>query len=231
MTPAATALRPTAPVKPAVARMAPPNPAPVGGAFGAMELMGSAMRFGANEEIFGDDEPAEYIYKVVSGAVRTYKIMSDGRRQIGAFYLPGDIFGLETGPTHRYSAEAIGAATVRVVKRSAIMALAERDCDAARELWTFTARELHRVQEHLLLLVKSAQQRVACFLLEISERLAASDAVDLPMSRQDIADYLGLTIETVSRTMSQLASEAAITLPTSRHIVLRNRGALREMNS
>jgi CRP-like cAMP-binding protein len=83
----------------------------------------------------------------------------------------------------------------------------------------------------MMLLVKSAQQRVACFLLEMSERLATTDAVELPMSRQDIADYLGLTIETVSRTMTQLVSDRAIGLPTTRHIVLRNRSALRDLNS
>jgi len=205
--------------------------APVRGSFGAMELMGSQMTFGPNEEIFGENEPADYAYKVTKGAVRTYKILSDGRRQIGGFYLPGDIFGLEIGEEHQFSAEAISHATVMVIRRSAVVALAERDCDAARELWTFTGRELHRVQEHMMLLVKSAQQRVACFLLEMSERLAATDALELPMSRQDIADYLGLTIETVSRTMTQLVSNRAIGLPSSRHIVLRNRGALRQLNS
>ncbi len=198
---------------------------------GAIELMGTQMMFGANEEIYGEDEPAEFVYKLVSGAVRTYKILSDGRRQIGAFYLPGDVFGLEVGKVHQFAAEAIGKAVVRVVRRSAIVSLAERDCDVARELWTFTARELHRVQEHMMLLVKSAQQRVASFLLEMSERLATSDSMQLPMSRQDIADYLGLTIETVSRTMSQLVSESAIDLPSSRRIVLRNRGALRHLNA
>jgi CRP/FNR family transcriptional regulator, nitrogen fixation regulation protein len=199
--------------------------------FGALDLMGSQMTFGPNEEIFGEDEPAEYVYKVASGAVRTYKILNDGRRQIGAFYLPGDVFGLENGKEHQFSAEAIGRATVVVVRRGAVLSLAERDGDAARALWAFTGRELHRVQEHMLLLIKSAQQRVACFLLEMSERLAATDAVDLPMSRQDIADYLGLTIETVSRTMSQLVSEAAIGLPSSRRIVLRNQNALRRLNA
>jgi CRP/FNR family transcriptional regulator, nitrogen fixation regulation protein len=205
--------------------------APAAGGFGAMELMGSLMRFGPNEEIFGENEPADYVYKVTKGAVRTYKILSDGRRQIGGFYLPGDIFGLEMGKEHQFSAEAINDATVLVIRRSAIVSLAERDCEAARELWTFTGRELHRVQEHMMLLVKSAQQRVACFLLEMAERLTTTDAIELPMSRQDIADYLGLTIETVSRTMSQLVCDHAIGLPTSRRIVLRNRGALRELNS
>jgi CRP/FNR family transcriptional regulator, nitrogen fixation regulation protein len=208
-----------------------PHPAPVGGGFGIMEVMGSQMRFHPNEEIFGEGEPAEYVYKVTKGAVRTYKILCDGRRQIGGFYLPGDIFGLEIGKEHLFSAEAINDVRVLVVRRSAVISQAERDCDAARELWSLTGRELNRVQEHLLLLVKSAQQRVACFLLEMSARLAATDAIELPMSRQDIADYLGLTIETVSRTMTQLVSDQAIGLPSSRRVVLRNSGALRELNA
>jgi CRP-like cAMP-binding protein len=82
-----------------------------------------------------------------------------------------------------------------------------------------------------MLLIKSAQQRVACFLLEMADRLANGEAVELPMSRQDIADYLGLTIETVSRTLTQLETEAAIALPTSRRIVLRNRNVLTRLNA
>jgi CRP/FNR family transcriptional regulator, nitrogen fixation regulation protein len=211
---------------------APPRPvSSKNGPLGALDLMGSQMSFGPNDEIFGEGEPAEYVYKVVSGAMRTCKVLRDGRRQIGAFYLPGDVFGLEIGKEHQFSAEAIGKAVVVVVRRSAVVSLAERDCAAARALWDCTARELHRVQEHMLLLVKSAQQRVACFLLEMSKRLAATDAVELPMSRQDIADYLGLTIETVSRMMSQLVSESAIGLPSSRHIVLRNQNVLRRLNA
>lgn len=207
------------------------HPVPVSGTIAALEAMGSQMKFGPNAEIFGEGEPAEYVYKVVKGAVRTCKILSDGRRQIGGFCLPGDIFGLEIGKEHRFSAEAINAVTVMVVRRSAIVSLAERDCDAARELWSFTGRELKRAQEHMLLLVTSAQQRVASFLLEMAKRFAVTDAIELPMSRQDIADYLGLTIETVSRTMTQLVSEQAIGLPTSRRIVLRNARALRQLNA
>jgi CRP-like cAMP-binding protein len=197
---------------------------------GPIELMGAPMSFRRNSEIYGEGEQADYAYKVVSGAVRTYRILADGRRQIGGFHLAGDVFGLEVGEQHAFSAEAVTEAKILVVKRSALMALAARDSDVARELWTLTGRELARVQEHIVLLVKTAQERVAGFLLEMADRRPAGDAVELPMSRQDIADYLGLTIETVSRTLSNLENEAAIELANSRRIVLRNRPALREMN-
>ncbi len=197
---------------------------------GPIEMMGAPMTFGRNSEIFGEGEQADYVYKVVSGAVRTYRVLADGRRQIGGFHLAGDVFGLEFGELHAFSAEAVSDSRILVVKRSALMSLAARDSDVARQLWTLTGRELARVQEHIVLLVKTAQERVAAFLLEMAERRPAGDAVELPMSRQDIADYLGLTIETVSRTLSNLESEAAIEVSHSRRIVLRNRVALRAMN-
>lgn len=194
-------------------------------------LMGAAMSFARNTEIFGEREPADYLYKVISGAVRTYKILSDGRRQIGGFYLPGDIFGLEFAAEHTLAAETIVNAKVLVIKRSALTALAERDFGTARELYALTARELQRAQARIMLLVKSAHERVASFLLEMAERAAAGNAIELPMSRQDIADYLGLTIETVSRTLTSLETAATIEVPTSRRIVLRNRDALSRLNS
>jgi CRP/FNR family transcriptional regulator, nitrogen fixation regulation protein len=196
----------------------------------SMQMMGAVMSFPRNTEIFGENEPADYVYRVISGSVRTYKILSDGRRQIGAFYLPGDIFGLEMGEEHSFSAEAISDSKVLVIKRSAVTGLAARDNDVARELWTMTGRELHRVQDHIMLLVKTAQERVVSFLLEMAARTPTANAVDLPMSRQDIADYLGLTIETVSRTLTHLESTAAIELPSSRRVVLRNRSALGRLN-
>jgi CRP/FNR family nitrogen fixation transcriptional regulator len=184
------------------------------------------MPFARNTEIYGESEPADYFYKVVSGTVRTYKIFGDGRRQIDGFYFPGDMFGLESGETHQFSAETIENCVVLLVRRSALVALAQRDGDIARQLWSFTTSELRRVRAHTLLLIKSAEERVACFLLEMARRLSSADAVQLPMSRQDIADYLGLTIETISRTLTHLEAKAAIALPTSRRILLRNRNAL-----
>lgn len=195
-----------------------------------MHPMGATMSYPRNTEIFGDNEPAEYLYKVVSGTVRTYKILSDGRRQIGGFYLPGDIFGLEFGDEHALSAEAITDAKVLVVKRSTLDNLANHDVGFARQLLALTNRELSRVQDRVLLLVKSAQERVVSFLLEMAARMPTGNAIELPMSRQDIADYLGLTIETVSRTFTSLESAAAIEVPSSRRVVLRNRTALSRMN-
>ena len=142
----------------------------------------------------------------------------------------GDIFGIEFDDEHSSAAEAIGDVKVLVVKRSALDALAGRDASVARELFALTARELRRVQDRILLLIKSAQERVAGFLLEMAQRASSGNAIDLPMSRQDIADYLGLTIETVSRTLTSLETAATIDVPTSRRIVLRDRSALSRMN-
>ena len=208
----------------------PPSPAPID-FIGSMKLVGAPMSFARNAVIYGENERADYVYKVVSGAIRVCKILNDGRRQIEAFYLPGDIFGLEMGDEHQFSAEAVSEATILVVKRSTLVTLANRDCDVARQLWTFTARELQRVRDHMLLLTRTAQERVASFLLDMARRLASVETLDIPMSRQDIADYLGLTIETISRTMTQFETQAAIALPTSRRIILRNRKALSRLHS
>lgn len=216
--------------EPAV-RARPASPVSSHSPSGQIELMGAAMPFARNAEVYGENERAEYFYKVISGCVRTYKVLNDGRRQIGAFYLPGDVFGLEVGDEHTFSAEAIVDCKILVIKRSMLVALAGRDNEVARKLWTMTASELQRTQDHIMLLIKTARERVAGFLLEMAARAPSGNEIDLPMSRQDIADYLGLTIETVSRTLTQLENSATIAVSTSRRIVLRNRGALSRLNS
>jgi len=198
---------------------------------GPLGLMGVSMRFGRNEEVYGEDEPAGFLYQVVSGAVRTYRMLDDGRRQIVAFYLPGDVFGVEAGEVHLASAEAVSDSQVLVVKRASAMARAELQRDLSKQLWMLAVRELQRVQQHSLALIKSAEERVAGFLLEMAGRCDGSAAVELPMSRQDIADYLGLTIETVSRTFTQFAQSGVIALETSRRVQLRNRAALSRLNA
>ncbi|UGY12408.1 helix-turn-helix domain-containing protein [Bradyrhizobium septentrionale] len=187
------------------------------------------MRFARSTEIYGEDEDAEYLYQVISGAVRTYRILEDGRRQIGAFYLSGDIFGLEADETHISSAEAVCETRLVAVKRSALMARATQEKELARQLWNATARELRRFQEHLGLLISTTQERVVGFLLDMQRRVAKNNVVELSMSRQDIADYLGLTIETVSRTFTQLEQSGAISLPTSRRVELHNHATLNRL--
>ena len=197
---------------------------------GTIDFIGPLVSFPRNAEIYGENEPADYVYKIVSGTVRTYKVLVDGRRQIGAFHLPGDLFGFETGDAHAFSAEAIADCRIIVIRRSTVEALAARDNEVTRQMWTLTARELRRTQEHLLLLIKSAQERVVGFLLEMADRSSSAGVVELPMSRQDIADYLGLTIETISRTLTSLEKAAVIEVPTSRRILLRDRAALLRLN-
>ena len=196
-----------------------------------IDVMGAAMPFACNAEIYGENERADYLYKVLSGSVRTYKLLADGRRQIGGFYLPGDLFGLEAADHHSFSAEAMVDSKVLVVKRSSIMRLAGHDAEIASQLWSMTARELQRTQAHIMLLVKTARERVAGFLLEMANRQPACNEINLPMSRQDIGDYLGLTMETVSRTLTQLEQAETIAVPKSRQILVRNRGALSRLNS
>jgi len=199
---------------------------------GHPELVATEFSYGRDECIFGEGEPSEYVYQVVSGAVRSYRLLSDGRRQIGAFHLAGDVFGLESGPMHRLTAEAIVATTVRMVKRRSLEAAAKSDVNVACKLWAMTAGELRHAEDHMLLLGrKTAAQRVATFLLEMDRRLAVTGQIALPMTRCDIADYLGLTLETVSRTVSQFNDEGVLALSGARQIRLRDRNRLAEMDS
>ncbi|HEY9453663.1 MAG TPA: helix-turn-helix domain-containing protein [Bradyrhizobium sp.] len=185
-----------------------------------------------DEEIYGEGEPTEYVYQVIRGAVRTYKLLNDGRRQIGAFLLPGDVFGLDSGPAHRLTAEAIVDTTVRLVKRHNLEAAAGTNVKVAHNLWTMTASELRHAEDHMLLLGrKTAMEKVATFLLEMDRRLAKAGMMALPMCRRDIGDYLGLTLETVSRTLSQLSDQGVLVFSSARQIVLRNRQRLADMDA
>ena len=180
-----------------------------------MERAGVRMPFAKGEEIFGQDEAADMIHCVVSGAVRTTRLTSDGRRQIGDFYYPGDIISLEVGDTYRFSAEALSDCVIRVIKRASLDAL-NGDGGLDRTLWEATRRELERTQEHLLMLGrKSACERVASFLKDVAQRVG-SEEVSLPMGRQDMADYLGLTIETVSRMVTQLQGSRIVEFANAR---------------
>lgn len=191
-----------------------------------------------NGELYAEDDAVDNLYRIESGVIRTCKILNDGRRQIDGFYMAGDIVGLEFGRRHLYCAEAVSRATFRVVRMRTVHAQIETGGDMSCALWEMTARELYRSQQHILLLGRrSAQERVGCFLLAMANRIVGKDvldtagaAFDLPMSRQDMADYLGLTIETVSRTFTQLEGLGVIALVSARKVRLCNRAALRDMH-
>jgi CRP/FNR family nitrogen fixation transcriptional regulator len=222
-------------ISPTVGSLALGNQRP-GDQFGAITghagLIATEFSYKKDAEIYGEDEPADYVYQVVSGAVRSYKLLSDGRRQIGAFHLPGDVFGLETGPTHRLTAEAIIDTTVRLVKRKSLEQAAMTDVAVVRGLLRMTAGSLKHAEEHMLLLGrKTAMERVATFLLEMDRRLTVAGMMALPMCRRDIGDYLGLTLETVSRALSQLQDEGVLGLSGARQIELRNRQRLRGLDA
>lgn len=174
-----------------------------------MTRMAVRMTFAKGEEIYGQDEDADFVYCVTRGAVRTARVMSDGRRQVGGFYYPYEVFGLDAGHVHRFFAEALSDCEILVLKRSALRAdLGQAQFE--RVLWAATQRELARAQDHVMILGrKSACEKVASFLAELAGRSDAK-SVEMPMSRQDMADYLGLTIETVSRMLTQLQKSAVV---------------------
>jgi CRP/FNR family nitrogen fixation transcriptional regulator len=191
---------------------------------------GVKMSYARNEEIFGESEPADWVYRVASGVVRTYRILADGRRQVAEFYLEGDVFGLEAGAEHRTSAEAVSDCELIAIRRSHLSERSVSDNVTAHKLWSLTLHHLRRSEEHMLVLGrKNACERLAWFLMDMAERIPAHDIVALPMSRQDIADFLGLTIETVSRTMTQLQDDDVIELPSCRNVILKDRNALIDM--
>lgn len=199
---------------------------------GGFGLMSSEFTYGKDVEIYGEDEPAEYVYQVIRGVVRSYKLLSDGRRQINAFHLPGDIFGLETGPVHHLAAEAVIDTTVRLVKRKSLEQATATDIGMVRKLLSVTARDLKHAEDHMLLLGrKTALERVAAFLLEMDRRLTVAGMLALPMCRRDIGDYLGLTLETVSRALSQLHDQGILGFSGARQILLRNRHRLQTMDA
>lgn len=188
-----------------------------------IKLIGITKSFARDQEIYGEGDRADVVYKVVSGAVRSYQVLADGRRQISSFHLPGDVFGIELDAERRSAAEALSDTVLVVGRRSAFVG----DPDQGLRLWRHALGELQRTQRHVMTLGRrTAVERVACFLLELAERLRAGAELELAMSRQDIADYLGLTIETVSRTLTQLQAEGLIKLAGCRRVRLARPSAL-----
>ena len=169
------------------------------------EIVAAAPRaYDRDVEIFGQQEPADCLYKVVSGAVRTFSVLRDGRRHIAGFHLAGDFFGFEANSRHVLSAAAICNSKILVIKHSVLAILAEHDMDIARRVRGMMGGELGRAQVHLTNLIMTSCERVAEFLLEMADRSPETNEIEFPMSRREIADHLGMTVETVSAPLQSL---------------------------
>ncbi len=199
---------------------------------GGLELTGVTINVAADQQIYAEGDEVRCFYKVVSGMVRTCRFLSDGRRQIDAFHREGDVFGFEAGADHRMSAEAVTDCTVIAHQRRGLETMVHQDDRLGRWFFAHAMNSMASAREHSLLLGRaSAAQKIGAFLLEVAGRGDNAGVVDLMMSRQDIADYLGMTIETVSRTLSQLERDGVIWLPSARRVVLKDRRTLRGLNA
>jgi CRP/FNR family nitrogen fixation transcriptional regulator len=196
----------------------------------ALEPRATTARVGRDAEIVAQEDIATYCYMVVSGCVRTVRLMEDGRRQVGEFLFAGDLFGWEALDNHDFGAEAVTPVTLRRYARGDVERLADQDSDVARRLRELSSNRLRTGREHMLLLGrKTASERIASFLLEMQAR-TASDAramIELPMSRSDMGDYLGLTIETVCRRLTRLRLNGTIAIKGTK-IAICDRRALGE---
>jgi len=182
-------------------------------------------------EIFAQGEAADCVYRILSGVVRTYRLLSDGRRQVCDFLHAGDVLGPEAGLAHRNTAEAVTTVTYQAVPRSALAALAAKDAALAGELWRLSVDWFQRSQDHALIVARQgAAERLAGFLIGYAGQTGQDEVFDLPMTRQDIADYLGLTIHTVSRTLSQMQAEGLVELESLRRIRLTDIAGLHAVN-
>ncbi|MEJ0019765.1 MAG: helix-turn-helix domain-containing protein [Acetobacteraceae bacterium] len=213
--------------RPAVIPMVAPD------ALDLLEQCGTTIAVERDQEIHGQGVGAEYCYRILSGCVRTVTLMEDGRRQVGEFLLAGDLLGFETLGHYDCAAEAVSDVVLRRYRRRNVDVLAERNPAVARRLRDMISASLRTAHTRLLLLGrKTATERIASFLLEMAERLPSlrPHVLDLPMSRTDMADHLGLTIETVCRMLALLRRDGTIAIERAT-ITIRDIAALRQMAS
>ena len=197
---------------------------------GRIEANGIKLSFTRNQPIFSQDDPADQVYRIVSGTVRLCRYMPDGRRYIVDFLLPGDLMGFTESPDLPACAEAVNDVVLLSFPRASFDQLVEANSEVRAHLLRHLSNTLLTAQQHLFVLgCQKARERIASFLVRLADRLGAScgDRLDLAMSRQDIGDHLGLTIETVSRTLTALRGTGEILIPNSHQIVLRDMAALR----
>jgi CRP/FNR family transcriptional regulator, nitrogen fixation regulation protein len=189
-------------------------------------------RFTRNATIFSEGDHANRVYRVVEGVVRICSHTADGRRHISDFALSGEVFGIAESDSHGFSAETVNEAVLISYPRSTFDSLSRSNQDIGRSLLAHLYENLRVMRHHLLVLgCQDAKERMASFLLRLAERMGVPSGkkLELAMGRQDIADHLGLTIETICRAIRDLKNEGALVIPNSHQIILKDIPALRAL--
>ena len=191
-------------------------------------------RIAPHQLIFHEGDPAAHLFNVIEGAVKIYKLLADGRRQITGFLFPGDFLGIALHDHYTYSAEAVTAVRICRFPRGKFENLLQEFPKLENRLLQTASNELAAAQDQMVLLGrKSAAERVASFIVTLAARARQRRQPDklltIPMSRADIGDYLGLTIETVSRTFTRLRKSGSIALPDNHHVEIVRHDALLEL--
>jgi len=195
-----------------------------------LRTAGTVLQIGEGREICAEGGDTDVFYKVVSGVVRTCKFLNDGRRQIAAFHVASEVFGLEMGATRQMAAEAVSDCTLICYRRRGVELMAQTDDSISRQMLQYAMKNLAQAQDHALLLARrGAAEKVALFLLDWHTRSERQGVIHLAMTRQEIADYLSLTIETVSRSLSQFERDGVIALPNTRDVRLLDMDALEDL--
>ena len=194
----------------------------------ALDRTGIPLHIPQNRTIFSQGEPVDHAYKIVSGVVRLCKHLPDGRRQIAQFLFPGEYFSFVTIGDHGFSAEAVVDVTLLSFPQKQVERLCQEHPNMRVRLFELLSRRVHDIQNHLTRVGRqTAKERVAAFLLLLLQRLGTDGTrIAVPMNRQDIADYLSLTMETVSRTLSLLKAARIVSVPDLHQLELRNIDAL-----
>jgi CRP/FNR family nitrogen fixation transcriptional regulator len=192
--------------------------------------LAAIVTFDRDDEIVFQGDDAEYCYEVASGCVRTVRLLEDGRRQVGEFLFAGDLLGCDSAQQYEFGAEAVTPATLRRYRAVAIEERADSDLAFAQRLRRHSAGQIRAARGRLILLGrKTASERIASFLIEMQTRLrpSAPGAIELPMARGDIADYLGLTVETVCRGLTEMRQLGIIAVDRTRVTILDRSGLVR----
>ena len=203
---------------------------PPGDDLGTLDRLGTVVTLRREQPLFREGDRADFYFKVISGALRTCKLLADGRRHVGEFFLPGDFIGLTATSDYIFAAEAVSETVVVRYSRRSVDALALQEPRLGRRLFAIACESLSVAQHQMVLLGrKTAEERIASFVLDMAERGGDGDGITLPMTRTDIGDHLGLTMETVSRAFAQLKREGVIELKSTHNIVIRDRDALADL--